>query len=128
MPGIVGREIAARFPAGTPVGLLGTSGSYRAGLYHSRLPDHQIVTPSEEVQEELVMGGIYQVKVEDAVEEPRRKLLGAASTLDPAPAALIAGCTEVELAFEGADGPVPIFRPMDLLAEEIVARAWRDQD
>jgi aspartate racemase len=126
MPGVVGREIAARFPSGTPVGLLGTSGSYRAGLYHSRLPDHQVVTPVDEVQQELVMGAIYQVKVENAVEEPRRKLLEAASTLDPAPAALIAGCTEVELAFEGADGPVPIFRPMDLLAEEIVARAWRE--
>ncbi|MBT8396322.1 MAG: amino acid racemase [Gemmatimonadetes bacterium] len=126
MPGVVGREIANRIPSGAAVGLLGTSGSYRAGLYHSRLPDHQVVTPSDEVQEELVMAAIYQVKVEDKVEEPRRKLLEAASTLDPAPAALIAGCTEVELAFEGAEGPVPIFMPMDLLAEEIVNRAWRE--
>ncbi len=126
MPGVVGREIAARFPEGTPVGLLGTSGSYRAGLYHSRLPNHQVVTPTEDVQKDLVMGGIYQVKVEDKVEEPRRKLLEAASTLDPAPAALIAGCTEVELAFEGAQTPVPVFMPMDLLAEEIVNRAWRE--
>jgi aspartate racemase len=126
MPGLVGREIASRFPGGTPVGLLGTSGSYRAGLYHDRLPNHQVVIPGDEIQKDLVMGAIYQVKVEDAVEEPRRKLLEAASTLAPAPAALIAGCTEVELAFEGAEGPVPIFRPMDLLAEEIVARAWRE--
>ncbi len=126
MPGVVGREIASRYPPGTPVGLLGTSGSYKAGLYHSRLPDHRVVTPATDVQDDLVMAAIYQVKVEDLVEEPRRKLLEAASTLDPAPAALIAGCTEVELAFEGADGPVPIFRPMDLLAEEIVTRAWRE--
>jgi aspartate racemase len=126
MPGVVGREIAKQFPAGSPIGLLGTSGSYRAGLYHQRLPNHQVVTPADEVQEELVMGGIYQVKVEDKVEEPREKLLKAAATLDPAPVALIAGCTEVELAFEGAEGPVPIFMPMDLLAEEIVARAWRE--
>ena len=27
---------------------------------------------------------------------------------------------------EGAKGPVPIFMPMDLLAEEIVTRAWRE--
>jgi aspartate racemase len=125
MPGVVGREIAKQFPAGTPVGLLGTSGSYRAGLYHARLPDHEVVLPGDEIQEDLVMGAIYQVKVEDAIEEPRRKLLEAASTLKPAPAALIAGCTEVELAFEGTEGPVPIFRPMDLLAEEIVDVAWR---
>jgi aspartate racemase len=126
MPGIVGREIAKRFPAGGAIGLLGTSGSYRAGLYHSRLPNHQVVTPAPEVQEELVMGAIYQVKVEDKVEEPREKLLKAASALDPEPVALIAGCTEVELAFEGAEAPVPIFMPMDLLAEEIVNRAWRE--
>jgi aspartate/glutamate racemase len=94
-------------------------------LYHDRLPQHNVVTPNEDVQKDLVMGAIYQVKVEDAVEEPREKLLKAAATLEPAPAALIAGCTEVELAFEGAEGPIPIFRPMDLLAEEIVAKAWR---
>jgi aspartate racemase len=126
MPGVVGREIASRFPAGAPIGLLGTSGSYRAGLYQQRLPNHQVVTPATDIQEELVMGAIYQVKVEDKVEEPRRKLLEAASTLDPSPLALIAGCTEVELAFEGAEGSIPIFRPMDLLAEEIVDRAWRE--
>jgi aspartate racemase len=127
MPGIVGREIAARFPAGAPIGLLGTSGSYRAGLYHKRLPDHRVVTPAVDVQDELVMGAIYQVKVEDKVQEPRAKLLEAASTLEPSPVALIAGCTEVELAFEGAEGPVPIFMPMDLLAEEIVRVAWREE-
>jgi aspartate racemase len=126
MPGVVAREIASQFPEGGPIGLLGTSGSYRAGLYHQRLPNHQVVTPAADIQEELVMGGIYQVKVEDKVEEPREKLLEAAATLDPAPVALIAGCTEVELAFEGAQGPVPIFMPMDLLAEEIVRVAWTE--
>ena len=66
------------------------------------------------------------MKLEDTVEEPRRKLLEAVDSLDPTPEAVIAGCTEVELAFHGAEGPVPIFRPMDLLAEEIVNRAWRE--
>ena len=126
MPGVVGREIAKQFPEGTPVGLLGTSGSYRAGLYHKRLPNHQVVTPTEDVQRELVMDAIYQVKVEDGVEEPREKLLRAFQALDPPPAAIIAGCTEVELALERATAPVPVFRPMDLLAQEIVNVAWRE--
>jgi len=126
MIGLVGRELAARFPPGTPVGLLATTGSGRARLYHDRLGDFQVLTPDAEAQERLVMGAIYQVKVEDGVAEPRRKLLEAASSLDPAPAALIAGCTEVELALEGAATPVPVLRPMDLLAQEIVDRAWRE--
>jgi aspartate racemase len=128
MIGLVGRELADRFPKGTPVGLLATTGSGRARLYHNRLPDFQVLTPAPEIQQELVMGAIYQVKVEDKVQEPRRKLLEAAATLDPAPAALIAGCTEVELALEGADSPIPIFCPMDLLAQEIVDRAWRSRE
>ncbi len=127
MIGIVGRELAARFPERTPVGLLATKGSVRARLYHDRLPGFELLTPAPEVQEALIMGAIYQVKVEDKVEEPRRKLLEAAATLDPVPAALIAGCTEVELALEGAETPVPVFLPMDLLAEEIVNRAWRER-
>ena len=126
MIGVVGRELAARFPKGTPVGLLATSGSGKARLYHTRLPDFQVMTPTPEVQEELVMGAIYQFKVENKLEEPRRKLFEAATTLDPAPAALIAGCTEVELALDGAESPIPIFCPMDLLAQEIVDRAWRE--
>lgn len=125
MIGLVGRELAARFPEGTPVGLLATTGSIQARLYHTRLPDFQILTPDPQVQEELVMGAIYQVKVEDRVDEPRHKLWQAAATLNPAPRALIAGCTEVELALAGAAAPVPVFLPMDLLAEEIVERAWR---
>ena len=126
MLGVVGRVLAAQFPPGTSVGLLASTGAGRARLYHDRIPEFEVVTPVEDVQEELVMGAIYQVKVEDAVEEPRRKLLQAVASLHPAPAVLIAGCTEVELAFEGAEAPVPVLRPMDLLAEEIVTRAWRE--
>jgi aspartate/glutamate racemase len=70
------------------------------------------------------MGAIYQVKVEDGLEGPRRKLLEALETLDPTPAAVIAGCTEVELALEGAEVPLPVLLPMGLLAREIVDRAW----
>lgn len=124
MIGLVGRELSRRFPAGTPVALLATTGARQARIYHDRIRDFPLLTPADAEQEELVMGAIYQVKLEDGVAEPRRKLLAALATLDPAPAAVIAGCTEVELALEGADAPIPVLRPMDLLAEEIVARAW----
>ena len=69
-------------------------------------------------------GAILQVKLEDAVVEPRSKLLRAVETLRPEPRALIAGCTEVELALAGAETALPIILPMTLLAQEIVDRAW----
>ena len=126
MIGIVGREIAKTFPNGALIGLLSTTAAQQLRIFHDRLPQFSLVVPQAGVQEDLVAGAILQVKLEDTVEEPRRKLLEAIESLDPAPGAVIAGCTEVELAFEGAEGPVPIFRPMDLLAEEIVIRAWKE--
>jgi aspartate racemase len=126
MIGLVGRELSERFSPGTPVALLATTGTRQARIYHDRIPDFSLLTPPDPVQEELVMGAIYQVKVEDQVSAPRGKLLEALESLDPAPAAAIAGCTEVELALEGAELPIPILLPMNLLAREIVERAWRD--
>jgi aspartate racemase len=126
MIGLVGRELSRRFPAGAHIALLATTGARQARIYHDRIRDFHLLTPADAEQEELVMGAIYQVKLEDGVAEPRRKLLAALATLDPAPAAVIAGCTEVELALEGAETSIPVLRPMDLLAEEIVARAWRE--
>ena len=126
MIGIVGREIGRAFSDHTLIGLLSTTAAQQLRIFHDRMPQFDLVVPESSVQEDLVAGAILQVKLEDTAEEPRQKLLEAVASLDPPPEALIAGCTEVELAFEGASGPVPIFRPMDLLAEEIVNRAWRE--
>jgi len=127
MIGIVGREVAKVFPGGSPIGLLSTTAAQKLRIFHDRLMGFTVVVPEPEIQETLVAGAILQVKLDDTAEEPRRKLLEVIRSMDPAPVAVIAGCTEVELAFEGADGPVPIFRPLDLLAEEIVTRAWREK-
>ena len=126
MIGIVGRELSRTFSEGAPIGLFSTTAAQQLRIFHDRLPQFDLVVPAAEVQEALVAAAILQVKLEDTAEEPRRKLLEAFETMNPAPEAIIAGCTEVELAFQGAAGPVPIFRPMDLLAEEIVTRAWRE--
>jgi len=126
MIGIVGRELAAGFSEGSPVGLLSTTAAQRVRIFHDRIPGFRLVTPTGEVQERLVTAAILQVKLEDRFEEPRAKLLDAVATLDPPPVAVIAGCTEVELAFQGSEAPIPMFRPMELLAREIVKRAWRE--
>jgi len=126
MIGIVGREVAGTLPPGSPVGLLSTTAAQKLRIFHDKIPGFEVVVPRAELQEELVAGAILQVKLEDTAEEPLRKLLRVIDSLEPAPAAVIAGCTEVELAFEGAEGPVPVFRPMDLLAQEIVRLAWTE--
>jgi aspartate racemase len=124
MIGLVGRELGKTLPDGTTVGLLATTAAGKARVFHDKLPQFQLVTPAPDAQEELVAGAILQVKLEHTAEEPRRKLLEAVATMDPAPAALIAGCTEVELAFAGAETALPVVRPMELLAQEIVDLAW----
>ena len=126
MIGIVGREILKDFPAGAPVGLLSTTAAQKLRIFHDRMPGVELVVPAPSVQEGLVAGAILQVKLEDTVEEPKAKLLEAVATLDPAPVAVVAGCTEVELALQGVADSMPIYMPMDLLAEEIVTRAWRE--
>jgi aspartate/glutamate racemase len=126
MIGIVGREIGKKFAQGSPVGLLSTTAAQQLRIFHDRIPGFSLVTPEAFIQEELVAGAILQVKLEDSFDEPREKLLRVVESLDPRPVAVIAGCTEVELAFQDHITPVPVFRPMDLLAEEIVTRAWRE--
>lgn len=124
MIGLVGRELSKTLPAGAPVGLLATAAAGDAGVFHDKLPGFELVIPAPEVHERLVASAILQVKLEDAVEEPRAKLLQAVGTLEPRPEAVIAGCTEVELALAEAETSFPIILPMTLLAREIVARAW----
>jgi aspartate racemase len=125
MIGLVGRELRKSFPEGTPVGLLATSAAGEARVFHDKLPGFDLLIPEPSVHAELVAGAILQVKLEDRVEEPRRKLLAAVDTLDPGPAAVIAGCTEVELALAEAQTSYPVILPMELLAQEIVDRAWK---
>ena len=126
MIGLVGRELSRGVREGAPVGLLATTAAGRARIFHDRLPRFSLVTPGDSDQEELVTKAILQVKVEDELAAPREKLLRAVETFEPRPDAVVAGCTEVELALDGAQVPMPVICPMELLAEEIVERAWRD--
>jgi aspartate racemase len=125
MIGLVGRELKKSLPEGAPVGLLATWAAGEARVFHDKLPGFELLIPEEGVHQELVAGAILQVKLEDRVEEPRRKLMAAVDTLSPRPAAVVAGCTEVELSLAQADTPYPVILPMELLAQEIVDRAWK---
>ena len=127
MIGVVGREMAAACPEGAPIGLLSTTAAQK--LENLPRPDSTASSwsfRSPAIQEDLVAGAILQVKLEDTVEEPRRKLLEVIETLDPAPEAVIAGCTEVELAFKELKGPCPFSGPWISWPRRSSTRAWRE--
>ncbi len=125
MIGLVGRELKTIVSEGAPVGLLATTAAGRARVFHDRLPGFRLVLPPDDVQEGKVTSAILRVKLDGPVAEAAARLREAVEAMDPAPAAVIAGCTEIELALSRVQTPWPVVQPMDLLAEEIVERAWR---
>ncbi len=63
MIGLVGKELARAFPRGTPVGLLATTAAGKARVFHDRLPDVELLLPSDRVQEDMVTAAILEVKL-----------------------------------------------------------------
>jgi len=124
MISLVARELEKLAPRGARIALLATAAAGKARVFHDRMDGYDLMIPRDPIHQDLVAGAILQVKLEDRVEEPRRKLLAAVESLDAEPAAVIAGCTEVELALAAGDNPWPVLFPMELLAQEIVDRAW----
>jgi len=86
------------------VGLMGTTGTIRSGIYQRRIEAHgyTCLAPGDDDQETLVTGGIYRIKAGD-LESARRLLERAADGLRARGAgAIILGCTEIPIVV--ADG------------------------
>ena len=117
-------EIEKHFSSGASVCLLATTGTLKTNLYHQYLKAYTLLIPDEKMQQELVMEAIYGkkgIKARGNTPENRKKLMGAIDSLiGKQPKAIIAGCTEVELALEGIELQVPIFYPLDILANKII--------
>jgi aspartate racemase len=117
---------ATQFPHVRTVGMLATTATVRSRLYHEQFESRgiEIVVPSEEDQETLVMAGIHAVKAGD-VRRARGLLVEAANRLladaNPAPQALLLGCTEVPIALADAELPLPKLDSTDILARACVA-------
>jgi len=90
------------------VGLLGTSGTVAMRIYQGRITGrgYECLVPPADDQEELVMGGIYQIKAGDLAHA--RKLLGQAADGLRARGAemIILGCTEIPIVLEDGDGRI----------------------
>ena len=137
-------EVARTAPGGT-VGLLATSGTLRSRLYHDPLAARGLraVSPfdldgGEELQRRAVMEPIYGpwmdgrhqgggIKTEGGSPRTRALLVEAAGRLvaEGGADALVAGCTEIPLALEGAEvAGRPLLDPAALLAGAAIRQAY----
>ncbi|CAB3810792.1 aspartate/glutamate racemase family protein [Paraburkholderia fynbosensis] len=105
------------------VGLLATSATLKARIYHNELERAGIeaVMPCASSQETLVMAGINAVKA-GQLEQGRMLLRGAAEALaDRQVDALLLACTEIPVALAGLTFGAPVLDATDMLARECVA-------
>jgi len=109
------------------VGLLATTGTIRAKVYHRVFEEKgiEILTPNERSQEELVMRAIYQYVKKSGDIPPAKKLLIEAGRklIALGSEVIIMGCTEVPLALEPRDLPVLLVDPKEVIAELAVRMA-----
>ena len=127
----VAENIIRDYPQIKTVGLLGTTGTVRGGLFQKRLAREKIktVVPDETVQSR-VMAAIYDIKntaPPRARSEITADLVAAAEGLkanQPDGAqAIIAGCTEIPLALGQQDLSLPYFDSLTILARAAILRA-----
>lgn len=120
------RTLGERLPRARRVGLLATSGTLRARLFHREFEPAGIVilAPDAATQEATVMPALYAVKAGDRSEAPRAAIREAAEGLRARGAeAVIAGCTEVPLLLQNGDLPVPVVDATLALARAAVREA-----
>lgn len=110
---------------GGRIGLMGTRATLASRLYPTRLPEHDVIEPSEAEMAEFVTPGIALVKA-NRVREAYEPFAEAASRLAARGArAVVLGCTEIPLGVAaGPPLPFPVVDTVDALARAAVAAAW----
>ena len=115
--------VAKHSPSLRKIGLLATAGTLRSGLYQQAFADRGIalLTPSDK-QETEVMLAIKRIKAGD--HDVRGSLIGISEELIKRGAeGIIPGCTELSLVVTQNVLSVPVFDPLSILAERVVALA-----
>ena len=116
------------------VGLLGTTGTVRGGLFQKRLEQDAIQTlVCDDRMQSRVMSAIYDIKNVNAPRtrsEITKDLIAAAESLiarrPEGARGIIAGCTEIPLALKQEHLPVPYFDAVTILARAAIVRAGRE--
>ena len=112
------------------VGLLATSGTISSGIYHREFHKHglPVLTLNEEEQEALFMQSVYMengLKSSNISKRAIRLMQRAMDRLlEMGADTIIAGCTEVPLALNQDNVPVPFIDPMDILAKAVITECY----
>ena len=113
------------------VGLLGTTGTVRAGMFQRRFAEAglQVLVP-ETADQARVQASIYAVKA-GAPEAVRRQLTAelcsiALRLVSSGAEGIVLGCTEIPLLLGQVDVPVPVFDSLFVLARAAIRSAGRE--
>lgn len=104
------------------VGIIATTGTVKSQLFQKSLQQRGLnpIVLADSLQNDWVMSAIYGkdgIKAGCKAENVKQKLLHAVDHLIECGAeAIIAGCTEVPLAINKSDIPVPFIDPMEVLS------------
>jgi len=115
----------ARCPRLKKAGLLATIGTINSGLFQRALERHgvEVIRPTARTQKVLAQA-IKVIKVERGSSKSRALVRRAADELLGAGVeAVVAGCTEIPLALQDGDLPVPVVDVLDSLADAAIIRA-----
>lgn len=119
----VKKYISLCYPDVEKIGVLATSGTIKTGLFEKYLTNTDIIYPSAETQDEMVMKAIYGangIKSGNTEGEPLDLLKRASNELiNKGAELLIAGCTELRLVLRDYHVNVPLIDPMEVLAKAI---------
>jgi aspartate racemase len=127
----VAETIVRDYPGIKTVGLLGTTGTVKGGLFQKRLAQEEIKTiVPDDASQSTVMEAIYNIKSTAPSRtrtEVRVDLVSAATALitnrPDGARGIIAGCTEIPLALCQQDLPVPYFDSLTILARAAILSA-----
>ena len=115
--------IHQNFPNIRKVGLLASTGTIEAGIYHKAVSEMELITPDENEQR-IVMNTINRIKAGYTQGKPQSDILKVAKVqVKKGAEAIIAGCTEIPLALSQKDLAVPLIDTLQVLARAVVREA-----
>jgi len=115
--------IDQNFPNIKKVGLLASTGTAKAGIYHKAASGIELIMPDENEQR-MVMDAIDRIKAGYTQGRPQSDILKVAKALVKKGAeAIIAGCTEIPLVLNQKDLTVPLVDTLQVLARAVVREA-----
>jgi aspartate racemase len=109
------------------IGILATTGAIQTKIFDKvfELAGLNIIAPDNEIQENYVMQGVYDIKKGEDPEKLKSLFLNASQGLiENSAQVIIAACTEIPLCLKSSDISVPLIDISEALAEETVAFAF----